>query len=97
MSTIKQVIAINESDRSDVTPVRSETVRPARRRLPDERRAITHHFSIVGARSASRRAMHEIQSHAVRTQRLVWESEDRLCHVAGGLPVPLVGTQVHYW
>jgi len=26
----------------------SETARPSRRRLPDERRAITHHFSIAG-------------------------------------------------
>jgi len=48
MSAVKQVIAINESDRADVTSVGSETVRPARRRLPDERRAITHHFSIAG-------------------------------------------------
>lgn len=48
MSAVTQVIAINESDRSDVTSLRSETVRPSRRRLPDERRAITHHFSIAG-------------------------------------------------
>jgi len=48
MSAVKQVIAINESDRSEVKPVGSETVRPSRRRLPDERRAITHHFSVAG-------------------------------------------------
>jgi len=48
MSAVKQVIAINESDRSAVASVGSETVRPSRRRLPDERRAITHHFSIAG-------------------------------------------------
>lgn len=48
MSAVKQVIAINESDRSDASSVRSETVRLSRRRLPDERRAITHHFSIAG-------------------------------------------------
>jgi ribonucleoside-diphosphate reductase alpha chain len=48
MSAVKQVIAIDESDRSDVASVGLETVRPSRRRLPDERRAITHHFSIAG-------------------------------------------------
>ena len=48
MSAVKQVIAINESGRSDVVSVESESVRPLRRRLPDERRAITHHFSIAG-------------------------------------------------
>jgi len=48
MSAVKQVIAINENDRAEVKPVGSEAVRPSRRRLPDERRAITHHFSIAG-------------------------------------------------
>jgi ribonucleoside-diphosphate reductase alpha chain len=63
MSAVKQVIAINENEvtRADLTPVGSVTVtaeiggrssesvvRPSRRRLPDERRAITHHFSIAG-------------------------------------------------
>src|SRR6516225_11841497 len=48
MSAVKQVIAINESGRSDVVSVESELVRPLRRRLPDERRAVTHHFSIAG-------------------------------------------------
>jgi len=48
MSAVKQVIAINENDRAEVKPVGSETVRPSRRRLPDERRAITHHFPIAG-------------------------------------------------
>ena len=62
MSAVKQVIAINENEgtRPEVTqagavPVPGETggtsselVRALRRRLPDERRAITHHFSIAG-------------------------------------------------
>lgn len=63
MSAVKQVIAINENEatRADLTPVGSvplagkiggmgseSVVRPSRRRLPDERRAITHHFSIAG-------------------------------------------------
>ena len=48
MSAVKQVVAINEGDRSDVVLIGSEAVRPSRRRLPDERRAITHHFSIAG-------------------------------------------------
>ena len=63
MSAVKQVIAINENEdtRKDCMPVASgpvaaeiggtsseSAVRPSRRRLPDERRAITHHFSIAG-------------------------------------------------
>jgi ribonucleoside-diphosphate reductase alpha chain len=63
MSAVKQVIAINENEdtRADRMPVASgpvaaeiggtspeSAVRPSRRRLPDERRAITHHFSIAG-------------------------------------------------
>jgi ribonucleoside-diphosphate reductase alpha chain len=48
MSAVKQVVAIKEDDRSDVVLIGSEAVRPSRRRLPDERRAITHHFSIAG-------------------------------------------------
>jgi ribonucleoside-diphosphate reductase alpha chain len=62
MSAVKQVIAINENEvtRSEGTqagslPVpgeigvaNSELARALRRRLPDERRAITHHFSIAG-------------------------------------------------
>jgi len=48
MSVVMQVVAINEGDRSDVVLIGSEAVRPSRRRLPDDRRAITHHFSIAG-------------------------------------------------
>jgi len=62
MSAAKQVIAINENEgtrpegtQSGSVPVPGEIggaspelVRALRRRLPDERRAITHHFSIAG-------------------------------------------------
>jgi ribonucleoside-diphosphate reductase alpha chain len=60
MSAVKQVTTIdeNEATRSEVAEpapapagigsTRSEPVRPLRRRLPDERLAITHHFSIAG-------------------------------------------------
>jgi ribonucleoside-diphosphate reductase alpha chain len=59
MSGVKQVIAINENEaeRTDsrqsgpvpkVVSSDSELVRAVRRRLPNERRAITHHFSIAG-------------------------------------------------
>ena len=60
MSAAKQVIAINEIEatRAEDTPTgsvpaeiggtSSELVRALRRRLPDERRAITHHFAIAG-------------------------------------------------
>jgi ribonucleoside-diphosphate reductase alpha chain len=59
MSAVKQVIAINETDAArldgaqtepapEVASSGSEAVRAVRRRLPDERRAITHHFSIAG-------------------------------------------------
>ena len=60
MSAAKQVTTIdqNEATRSEVAEsapapagigsTRSEPVRPLRRRLPDERLAITHHFSIAG-------------------------------------------------
>ncbi len=62
MSAVKQVIAINENEatraegtKAGSVPVPagiggtgSEFMRPLRRRLPDERRAIIHHFSIAG-------------------------------------------------
>jgi ribonucleoside-diphosphate reductase alpha chain len=62
MSAVKQVIAINENEvarpegaQAGSVPVPAgigdtspEFMRPLRRRLPDERRAITHHFSIAG-------------------------------------------------
>ena len=62
MSAVEHVIAIeNEATRAGLSPVGSvpvtaeirsasseSAVRPSRRRLPDERRAITHHFSIAG-------------------------------------------------
>ena len=60
MSAVKQVIAINESEATrpkdrptgsvpaEIGGTSSELVRALRRRLPDERRAITHHFSIAG-------------------------------------------------
>lgn len=61
MSAAKQVISIDENDATrfegtGAAPpaeakhraAESEPVRAARRRLPDERRAITHHFSIAG-------------------------------------------------
>ncbi len=62
MSAVKQVIAINENEatRPEGTQAGSvsvpgetggaspELVCASRRRLPDERRAITHHFSIAG-------------------------------------------------
>ena len=59
MSAVKQVIAINETEAArldgaqtepapEVASSGSEAVRTVRRRLPDERRAITHHFSIAG-------------------------------------------------
>ena len=59
MSAVKQVIAVNENEAArldsrqtgstpEVASSGSEPVRAVRRRLPDERRAITHHFSIAG-------------------------------------------------
>lgn len=60
MSAVKQVIAINENEATrlkdtatgsvpaEIGGTSSEFVRALRRRLPDERRAITHHFSIAG-------------------------------------------------
>ena len=62
MSAVKQVIAINENEATrpegtqagsvpvpgEIGGTSSELVRALRRRLPDERRAITHHFSIAG-------------------------------------------------
>src|SRR5271157_4445810 len=62
MTPLKQVIAINENEvirpegtQAGSVPVPAgigdtspEFMRPLRRRLPDERRAITHHFSIAG-------------------------------------------------
>jgi ribonucleoside-diphosphate reductase alpha chain len=62
MSAVKQVIAINENGAMRVEDTRagsvpvpaeiggasSERMRALRRHLPDERRAITHHFSIAG-------------------------------------------------
>ncbi|MGA2687259.1 MAG: hypothetical protein ABSE85_04225, partial [Candidatus Korobacteraceae bacterium] len=62
MSAVKQVIAINENEvrspegtqagsvpaPAEIEGSRSELVRALRRRLPDERRALTHHFSVGG-------------------------------------------------
>ena len=62
MSAAKQVIAINENEATraedtqagsapvpaEIGGASSERVRALRRHLPDERRAITHHFSIAG-------------------------------------------------
>jgi len=62
MSAVKQVIAINENEATrpegtqgglvpapaEIGGTNSELARALRRRLPDERRAITHHFSIAG-------------------------------------------------
>jgi ribonucleoside-diphosphate reductase alpha chain len=59
MSAAKQVISIEENGAprleeaaavapADAKQVEPEPVRAIRRRLPDERRAITHHFSIAG-------------------------------------------------
>jgi ribonucleoside-diphosphate reductase alpha chain len=60
MSAMKQVIAINENEATrpkdaptgsvsaEILGTSSELGRALRRRLPDERRAITHHFSIAG-------------------------------------------------
>ncbi len=59
MSAVKQVIAINETEAARLDGAQAEpapqvansdleAVRAVRRRLPDERRAITHHFSIAG-------------------------------------------------
>jgi len=62
MSAVKQVIAINENEATspgstqagaapapaEIEGTRSELVRALRRRLPDERRALTHHFSVGG-------------------------------------------------
>ena len=60
MSAVKQLVSINEKDvsRSEDTEAGSaavaartaysEPVHAVRRRLPDERRAITHHFSVGG-------------------------------------------------
>jgi ribonucleoside-diphosphate reductase alpha chain len=62
MSEAKQVTTIDEKDASRLEGAaggsisapdgtggtNSEAVRPSRRRLPDERLAITHHFSIAG-------------------------------------------------
>ena len=63
MSALKQLVAFNEHDVSrsgeetkagsasvatETSDVNSEPLRAVRRRLPDERRAITHHFSVGG-------------------------------------------------
>jgi hypothetical protein len=60
MSAAKQVITTDENEATRAEDVESisapagtggtssEPVRPSRRRLPDERLAITHHFSIAG-------------------------------------------------
>ena len=61
MSAAKQVTTIDENEAMQPQPAaesvsvsarkggtNSEPVRPSRRRLPDERLAITHHFSIAG-------------------------------------------------
>ena len=58
MSAVKQVIAINENEATrpegthggsvpaEIGGTSPELVRALRRRLPDERRALTHHFSV---------------------------------------------------
>ncbi len=60
MSAVKQLVSINEKDVSRFEDTEagsaavaartaySEPVHAVRRRLPDERRAITHHFSVGG-------------------------------------------------
>ena len=62
MSAVKQVTTINENEvtsregtqagsvpaPAEVEGSKSELVRALRRRLPDERRAVTHHFSVGG-------------------------------------------------
>lgn len=59
MSAVKQLVSIDEKDlsrfedaeagsESAANTASSEPVRAVRRRLPDERRAITHHFSVGG-------------------------------------------------
>ena len=61
MSAAKQVSTIDENEATRPEAVAadpatrcgnrctsSETARPSRRRLPDERLAITHHFAIAG-------------------------------------------------
>ncbi|MFZ0912850.1 MAG: hypothetical protein WBQ76_04610 [Candidatus Korobacteraceae bacterium] len=62
MSAVKQVIAINENEATrpegtqggsvpvpaEIGGTSPELVRALRRRLPDERRALTHHFSVGG-------------------------------------------------
>ena len=62
MSAVKQVIAINENEGTrpegtqggsvpvpaEIGGTSPELVRALRRRLPDERRALTHHFSVGG-------------------------------------------------
>ena len=60
MSAVKQLVSINEKDVSRfedteagsaavaARTANSEPVHAVRRRLPDERRAITHHFSVGG-------------------------------------------------
>jgi len=63
MSALKQFVSINENDvnsrfgetevgsapvATEARDANSEPARAARRRLPDERRAITHHFSVGG-------------------------------------------------
>src|SRR5208283_133763 len=128
-------VAVNESAGSEC----SEPRRAVRRHLPDERRALTHHFSIAGqegyltvgvyedgapgedlyhhgkagldhlradgclrngglacpaARRAIARALRKTQPHALRAQRLVRKSKDRLRQVAYGLHREVARTPV---
>ena len=63
VSSKEQIVAINEAEVAhvderqtrpapEVASSGSEAVRAARQRLPDKRRAITHHFSIAGQEGA---------------------------------------------
>lgn len=73
MSAAKQVIAINESKAArlderqiELAPgfasASSESTRAVRRRLPDERRAVTYHFSIAGQEGYLRVGVYEDES-----------------------------------
>ncbi len=130
-------VAVNESAGSE----RSEPTRAVRRHLPDERRALTHHFSIAGQEGYLTVGVYEdglpgeifitmakqgstisglmdsfatavslalqygvpldvlceqIHPHALRAQRLVRKSQDRLREVDYGLHVPVARTEIHH-